>query len=75
MVEEVSHETIGTLRLAGIPMKYSETPGVVRLAPPRLGEHTDEILASVLSLSPERLAELAERGVIVRGPTAQRGDS
>ena len=45
MIAEVPHPTIGTLRLAGIPIKYSETPGQVRSPPPLLGEHTDEILS------------------------------
>ena len=36
MLAEVPHPTIGSLRLAGIPVKYSETPGSIRLPPPRL---------------------------------------
>jgi formyl-CoA transferase len=64
MVAEVPHPTIGRLRLAGVPIKYSETPGQVRLAPPLLGQHTDEILSSVLELSEERIAELRRDGVV-----------
>ena len=30
MIAEVEHPTIGTLRLGGIPIKYSETPGTIR---------------------------------------------
>jgi formyl-CoA transferase len=43
MIAELPHPTIGTLRLGGIPIKYSETPGTVRLHPPLLGEHTDPL--------------------------------
>ena len=64
MIAEVPHPTIGTLRLAGVPVKYSNTPGAVRLAPPLLGEHTDEILASVLGYSDDRIAALRRDGVV-----------
>ncbi len=64
MVAEVEHPTIGTLRLTGIPVKYSATPGQVTLPPPLLGEHTDEILSSVLGCSSERIEELKRKGAI-----------
>jgi crotonobetainyl-CoA:carnitine CoA-transferase CaiB-like acyl-CoA transferase len=66
MIEHVEHPTIGALRLAGIPMKYSDTPGQVRRPPPVLGEHTDEVLREVLDYSESRLAGLSEQGAIVR---------
>jgi crotonobetainyl-CoA:carnitine CoA-transferase CaiB-like acyl-CoA transferase len=40
----VEHPTEGTLRLPGIPAVYSKTPGAIRRLPPRLGEHSVEIL-------------------------------
>ena len=64
MIAEVPHPTIGTLRLAGVPIKYSATPGEVRLPPPLLGQHTDEILSSVLDCSAERIAALRSDGVL-----------
>jgi formyl-CoA transferase len=64
MIAEVNHSTIGSLRLVGVPIKYSSTPGRIRLAPPLLGEHTDEILSSVLDYSPRRIAALHEDGVV-----------
>ena len=64
MVAEVPHPTIGTLRLAGIPIKYSETPPAVRRPPPLLGEHTDEILTDVLGYSPEEVTALRQQGAI-----------
>jgi len=64
MVAEVPHPTIGALRLAGIPLKYSETPGTVRLPPPLLGEHTSEILTEVLGYSSEKIDELRRVGVL-----------
>ena len=40
----VEHPTEGTLRLPGIPATYGKTPGTIRRLPPRLGEHSVEIL-------------------------------
>lgn len=44
MVETVMHPTIGELRLAGIPFKFSATPASIRRPPPLLGEHTAEVV-------------------------------
>jgi crotonobetainyl-CoA:carnitine CoA-transferase CaiB-like acyl-CoA transferase len=40
----VEHPSEGPLRLPGIPVTYSKTPGDIRRLPPRLGEHSVEIL-------------------------------
>jgi succinate--hydroxymethylglutarate CoA-transferase len=64
MIAEVPHPTIGTLRLCGVPIKYSATPGTVRLHPPLLGEHTAEVLTELLGLTPEKIDELKEQGGI-----------
>jgi crotonobetainyl-CoA:carnitine CoA-transferase CaiB-like acyl-CoA transferase len=64
MIAEVPHPTIGTLRLTGIPIKYSETPGTIRFHPPLLGEHTDEVLADALGYSSEKIEALKTQGAI-----------
>ncbi|MHC4590033.1 MAG: CaiB/BaiF CoA transferase family protein [Planctomycetota bacterium] len=64
MIAEVPHPLIGSLRLTGVPVKYSATPGEVKLPPPLLGEHTDEILSSVLDYSPELIATLRRDDVV-----------
>jgi formyl-CoA transferase len=64
MIAEVPHPTIGSLRLTGVPIKYSATPGKVNLPPPLLGEHTDEILSSVLDCPPESIAALRKDDVV-----------
>jgi crotonobetainyl-CoA:carnitine CoA-transferase CaiB-like acyl-CoA transferase len=43
----VEHPTEGTMRLPGIPATYGKTPGAIRRLPPRLGEHSVEILREV----------------------------
>jgi len=64
MIAEIPHPTIGRLRLAGIPIRYSDTPGAVRLPPPLLGEHTDELLAEVLGYAPQTVEELRRQDAI-----------
>src|SRR4029434_94237 len=44
MLIEIEHPMAGTIRMAGIPVKFSATPASVRLPPPLLGQHTDEVL-------------------------------
>jgi len=64
MLEVVDHPTIGKLRLAGIPAKYSDAELKIRRPPPLLGEHTDEILKEILGLPPLEIARLKETAVI-----------
>ncbi len=40
----VEHPSEGTLRMPDIPTTYSRTPGEIRRLPPRLGEHSVEVL-------------------------------
>src|SRR6516225_442300 len=48
LLEEVTYPGLGaTLPLAPTPIELSETPGTYRRPAPLLGEHTDEILASL----------------------------
>jgi crotonobetainyl-CoA:carnitine CoA-transferase CaiB-like acyl-CoA transferase len=54
----------GNVPLIASPLRLSETPVRYRRPPPRLGEHTDEVLQEMLHLGdPERTA-LREAGII-----------
>jgi glutaryl-CoA transferase len=44
MLFEMVHPALGKLPLVGSPLKFSETPVEYKLPPPRLGEHTEEVL-------------------------------
>ena len=57
----VEHPTEGTLRLPGIPAAYSKTPAAIRRLPPRLGEHSVEILREA-GLSPAEIDTLLASG-------------
>jgi len=61
MIEEIDHPAIGPLKLLGLPVKLSATPGSVRLPPPRLGEHTRAVLSGDLGWSAEDVARVMTR--------------
>jgi formyl-CoA transferase len=64
MLVEMPHPAAGAVRLAGTPLHLSATPAQMRLPPPLLGEHTDEILTRLLGLDEGAVAELRRDGVI-----------
>jgi crotonobetainyl-CoA:carnitine CoA-transferase CaiB-like acyl-CoA transferase len=64
MIAQLEHATIGPLRMLGVPVKLSDTPGTVRTPPPRLGEHTDVVLQQDLGFSAAAIADLRRRKVI-----------
>ena len=64
MLIHMQHAEIGDLKLVGSPLKFSETPVDYKLAPPRLGEHTEEVLKKLLGYSSEQVMNLRRRRVI-----------
>jgi formyl-CoA transferase len=64
MLVEVKHPKAGTIALAGLPVKLAGTPASVRLPPPLLGEHTEEVLRSWLGMDGDEIAELRLAGAI-----------
>jgi crotonobetainyl-CoA:carnitine CoA-transferase CaiB-like acyl-CoA transferase len=64
MVDAWTHPQRDDLRLVASPLKLSATPVRKERPPPLLGQHTDEVLADVLGLSPERIAQLRAQEVI-----------
>ncbi len=46
MIAEIEHPVAGTIKVPGIAIKLSDTPGTIRLAPPGLGQHQEEILGA-----------------------------
>jgi formyl-CoA transferase len=66
-VVEVDHPTRGKYLTVGNPIKLSDSPAEVRRSP-LLGEHTDEILSSVLGFSEEEIGELRASGALGEVP-------
>ena len=64
MIEVVEHAAAGTVRVLGVPIKLSDTPGRVRTAPPTLGQHTEAVLSRDLGLAGHEIETLRSRGVI-----------
>jgi formyl-CoA transferase len=60
----VPHPTAGTMKLVASPMRLSKTPVEVRMAPPTLGQHTEEILRERLGLSAQDIDLLRQNGSI-----------
>ena len=64
MLVTVKDEARGDYRMIGCPVKLQDSPVEVEAAP-LYSEHTDEILTSLLGVSPDELPDLREKGVIV----------
>ena len=64
MLMEVDHPTAGKVRMAGIPVKFSETPAAVRNPPPLLGQHNEEVLRNWLGMSAEAIDELKKENIL-----------
>jgi len=63
MVVDLDHPRAGRIRVNGVPVKLSETPGSVRTPPPVLGEHTEAVLRE-LGVGAGEVAALRDEGVI-----------
>ncbi len=64
MILEMDHPTAGKLKVPGIPVKLSDTPGKIRCAAPTLGQHTNEVLKEYFAYSDEEIETLAKNNVL-----------
>jgi crotonobetainyl-CoA:carnitine CoA-transferase CaiB-like acyl-CoA transferase len=60
----MTHAAAGPMQLVASPLRLALTPPEYRNAPPLLGEHTEEVLASVLGIAPDAIAQLRRNGVV-----------
>jgi CoA:oxalate CoA-transferase len=58
MLVEVEHPVIGKVPLANTPIKLSRTPGGIKGTSPSVGQHTDDVLKSLLGLSDQEIEQL-----------------
>ena len=63
MVATVNHPVAGEIKMAGFPIKFSQTPAKIQTHPPLLGEHTQEILQR-LGYSLEEIGKMKEKSIV-----------
>lgn len=61
---ETEHPRAGPVKLVGVPVKLSQTPGAVRSPSPMLGEHSAETLREVLGMGNAEIERLMQAGVV-----------
>ena len=61
---DIDDPELGQTKMLGVVPKFSETPGAVEHAGPKVGEHNQHIYNSWLGLDEEKLAELNHQGTI-----------
>jgi formyl-CoA transferase len=64
MVVEAPHPTAGKVKLVRNPMRLSASPAESNMAPPLLGQHTDQVLREVLGRSDSDIATLRSKGIL-----------
>jgi crotonobetainyl-CoA:carnitine CoA-transferase CaiB-like acyl-CoA transferase len=64
MLVELNDAQLGIVRVPGVPFKMSETPAEMKTAAPRLGEHTLEVLVSLLGYSKAEVDDLKQQGIV-----------
>jgi crotonobetainyl-CoA:carnitine CoA-transferase CaiB-like acyl-CoA transferase len=63
MVIERPHPKLKSVKMTGVPVKLSATPGLAGDAPPLLGQHTEEVLRS-LGYDADQCTDFRKRGVV-----------
>jgi crotonobetainyl-CoA:carnitine CoA-transferase CaiB-like acyl-CoA transferase len=61
---ELDHPAAGKVASVANPIRLSQTPVEYQQAPPLLGQHTDEVLNSLLALDAAAIAQLRDDGII-----------
>lgn len=61
-IVEMDHPKAGKVKVVGVPIRFSKTPGSVRTPSPSLGEHTEEVLKEVLGMDESQIEALRSSG-------------
>ena len=64
VVRDVDYPPRGLVKVLGTPIKLSTHAEPNVASPPRLGQHTDEVLTRILGLQPAEIAALRTSGVV-----------
>ena len=65
MFVEVDHRAAGKVKVVNFPVKFSETPCMVRDAAPVLGQHDEDILRNILGYDESKIDELKKANAIL----------
>ena len=63
-IERLEHPVVGKMAHTGIPWLASNSPNGVRTPAPTLGQHTDEVLSSLLGLNKDDIEALRKGGIL-----------
>jgi len=61
---DYNHEDFGPIKVIGVPVTLSETPGKVIAEAPKFGQHTEEVLMELGGYTWEEIIELRDKGAI-----------
>ena len=61
---ERHHAVLGPVKITGLPIQLSQTPGEVRCEAPEFGQHTEEVLLEIGGYNWEEIAQLRDEEVI-----------
>ncbi len=61
-IVSMEHPRAGAVRVVGVPIRLSQTPGAVRTPSPSLGEHTESVLNEILGMTAEDIDALRATG-------------
>lgn len=64
LVKTLAHPMAGEIKVVGPPVSFSDSSNTARTAPPLLGQHTDEILKTILKYDDRQIQELRQRKII-----------
>lgn len=68
VVTRIPHPELGWVPNVSLPIRYSDTPLADPVLPPRVGEHTEEVLTDWLGLDHGRIQGLAQAGAFGKAP-------
>ncbi|XP_031844302.2 succinyl-CoA:glutarate CoA-transferase [Nomia melanderi] len=64
MIQEMEHSSGAKIKVVGPPVVYSYATNKIRLSPPMLGQHTDEILKNILNYSDDKIQNLKKAKIV-----------